>query len=195
MSHLAEKKIIDISCGLGSLALDDAGKLYTWGPNGEGYARKPLEISEGILKDIVVKKAVQSTQGICAVLDRDNKIYVWTVQKRFHSTDLLDMKATPVLVRTLRKKKVRQIFAGYNSVFALSEDVLIKEKTQLTDIKEDGKTLEADPSEVTFKKQESRVESIYNRYDSNRMVNIEGIGSGLGSTDPYEQEKRKQVKS
>ena len=128
MSHLVEKKIVDVTCGLGTIALDADGKLYTWGPNGEGYARKPLEISEGTLKGVIVKVAVQSSQGVCAVLDRDNKIYVWTVQKRFHSTDLLDLKATPTLVRTLRKKKVRQIFAGYNSVFALSEDLIIKEK-------------------------------------------------------------------
>ena len=65
-------------------------------------------------------------QGSCVALDRDNKLYTWSVQKRFHSTDLLELAQAPTIVKTLRKKTIQAVFPGYNSIFALSDDVLVQ---------------------------------------------------------------------
>jgi len=57
---LSKVKIIDVSCGLGSIAIDTDGKLYSWGPNGEGFYRKPTLTETGHFKGITVKTASQS---------------------------------------------------------------------------------------------------------------------------------------
>ena len=82
---------------MGSLALDTDGKLYSWGPNGEGFYRKPVHNEEGALKGLTMNAITQNNQGACAALDRDNKLFLWTVQKRFHSNDLLELAPKPTL--------------------------------------------------------------------------------------------------
>jgi hypothetical protein len=72
-------------------------------------------------------------------LDRDNKLYTWSVQKRFHSTDLLELSQNPTVVKALRKKQIQSVFPGYNSIFALSEDVIYHEpKPSISEVKNDA---------------------------------------------------------
>lgn len=57
-----------------------------------------------------------------AAIDTDERAWFWDSQSQA-SNNLLALSTYPSLIKTMRHKRVKQVFAGRNLVFALGEDV------------------------------------------------------------------------
>ena len=64
----------------------------------------------------------QSFYGMSAAIDSDERAWFWDSQSQA-SNNLLALSTYPALIKTMRNKKVKKVFAGRNLVFALGEDV------------------------------------------------------------------------
>ena len=141
-NELKGKKIVDVSAGYGhTVALDEEGKVYTWGDNAVG------QLGDGKANDIVAPIHIHSAEPIC-LTDKENelkrmktvkvvtektevitevislaesgKIYIWEVG------DETAIYALPICISDedteLKGKRIVDISAGKNYIVALDEE-------------------------------------------------------------------------
>lgn len=114
------------------VALDSAGRLYSWGANGEGQlgngtttsSRFPVTVDmTGIMRDVIVEKIAVGTAHVVA-LDSIGKLYAWGRNyEGALNNGSTDSSPVPVLVRTngaLVAKRVTDIAATRGASFALA---------------------------------------------------------------------------
>ena len=64
----------------------------------------------------------QSFYGMTAAIDVDDKAWFWDSQSEA-SNNVLSLHTYPAIIKQMRSKKVKKVFAGRNLIFALGEDV------------------------------------------------------------------------
>jgi alpha-tubulin suppressor-like RCC1 family protein len=126
---LKNRKIIAVQAGSAhSVALDDQGRVYTWGSNTHG------ELGNGTVTRSFYPSQVQGLEGVKIVsiqagqistfaLDDQGRVYQWgKVHFSPKFPHLGDQCTFPNLVSTFKNQKIISIHAGGHHVLALDED-------------------------------------------------------------------------
>ena len=116
---LSGKGIEEISCGESSFAVSSKGEMFAWGLYNYQIYRKPF-IPTSMTKP--VSSVSQSFYGMTAAIDTEERAWFWDSQSQA-SNNLLALSTYPSLIKTMRNKRAKQVFAGRNLVFALGEEV------------------------------------------------------------------------
>ena len=136
-NELKGKRIVDISAGDGhTVALDEEGKVYTWGKNnfgqlGDGTATNsslPICISDKE-NELKGKRIVDISAGYrhTVAIDEEGKVYTWGANYSGQLGDgTLDYSAEPICISNkeneLKGKKIINISAGEDHTVALDEE-------------------------------------------------------------------------
>ena len=123
------QNIVDISCGSShSLAIDNGGKIYSWGNGQGGRLGHNAEVGENsprnieFLKDKFIK-FIEAGDASSACITHDLLVYMWGsgLNGRLGNGTKENIKE-PELSEELRKKQVKAISKGTNTTFAIFEN-------------------------------------------------------------------------
>ena len=136
-TELKGKRIVDISAGYGhTVAIDEEGKVYTWGDNGDGQLGdgttndSPLPIcisnKENELKG---KKIISISAGgyHTVAIDEEGKVYTWGNNEVGQLGDGTTTNSVlPICIsdkeNELKGKRIVDILAGYGHTVAIDEE-------------------------------------------------------------------------
>ena len=120
IESLSNKSVQEVACGESSFAITSTGELYVWGLYNLEIYRKPF-LPAGISRPVI--SISQSFYGVTAAVDVDEQAWYWHNQLEAQTSNLMKLPAFPTVVRQMKRRQVKKIFAGKDLVFALGDDV------------------------------------------------------------------------
>jgi alpha-tubulin suppressor-like RCC1 family protein len=122
------ENIVDISCGSShSLAIDNAGNIYSWGNGQGGRLGHNQEVGENlprIIEELQGRfiKVIEAGDASSACITHDSIVFMWGsgLNGRLGNGSLNNC-LVPEISMELKKKQVKQIIKGTNSTFSILE--------------------------------------------------------------------------